>query len=594
MGVAGTFIRILPLTTVLCLVIAFVLALFAAMPLARWLLKPPEDDGDEDTESRADRVTRKAMDWLEAWNTKHVLGSKRRAKIWVFGAFGVFALSAVAFTQTRVELFPMADADQLGINIELPPTTPLAETQKVADAVGEIIREKAYLRNTVMLTGRKSPFAAGSVAGQLQPDEAENFIGFSSIFADRGDRDGLSYELAEDLRHELAGWLQRNVAGAVLQVVPQQLSPNPGDPIEIEIEGPDIDTLRRMSRQVQAALRKGGGVTDVRDNIVLNPEINVQPDREAADFFGIAHGDLAGQLRAAFSSDEIGDFGTGPAEDDIEIRLGTEWPSNPGEAGPPRDLSELAMIRAFTPQGRPVALTQLIKPGMGEGPVAISHAGGERALTVLARNQGRTVTEIVGDLEPRLEEMQAGWPQGYRYRIGGEAEDTGETFGSAGVALVVAIMLMIGVLVIMFDSFAQAFIIVATMPLAMIGAFVGFFVFGLSFSFFAMIGLVSLIGIVINTGIIMVDTMNRELQGGASIVEAAAAGSARRLRPVVTTSVTTIIGLIPLTISSDAYRPLTLVIIFGLISATILALFVVPALYLLLTKEENAREPALD
>lgn len=594
-GTAGEFIRILPFTTIICLIIAFVLAMFGTVPLSRYLLGKQANAGAEIKEGRSDRITAKAMDWLEEWNCRHVLSSRKRAGMWLIGAFVMFGLSIVAFSMTRIELYPMVDAEQLGINIELPPTTPLAETQEIAEQVGEIMRSKAYLSNTVMLVGRKSPFAAGSVAGQLQPDEAENFIGFSSIFTDKGDRDGLSFELAEDLRKELRAYLDENVVGAVLQVVPQQRSPTPGDPVVIEVSGPDIDMLLDLSEQVQAALREGGGVVDVRDNVgALNPEIGFQPNREAANFFGISETDLAGQLRAAFSSDEIGTFSTGPTEDDLEIRLGTEWPSRPGEAGPPRDLEELAVIRAYTQQGRSVSLAQLVTEQHGEGPTAISRAGGERAVSVLARNQGRTVTEIMDDMAPKLDEMQREWPAGYYYTIRGEAEDTGETFGSAGIALAVAVMLVVGVLVIMFDSYRQAFIIVATMPLAIIGSFLGFFLFGLSFSFFAMIGVVSLIGIVVNTGIIMVDTMNTYLREGSTVAQAAAAGAARRLRPVLTTSATTIIGLIPLAIGSDAYRPLTLVIIFGLITATILSLVVVPALYLLLTRQEHAREAALD
>jgi len=162
------------------------------------------------------------------------------------------------------------------------------------------------------------------------------------------------------------------------------------------------------------------------------------------------------------------------------------------------------------------------------------------------------------------------------------------------VALVIAIVLVVGVLVILFSSFRQALIIFATMPLAIIGAALGFWAFGITFSFFAMIGLVSLVGIAINNGIIMVDTMNRYLRDGMETAEAAAAGAARRLRPLLTTAITTIVGLAPLSISSDFYRPLTLVIIFGLLSVTVLALIVVPALFVLLTPEDAAKAESLD
>lgn len=212
----------------------------------------------------------------------------------------------------------------------------------------------------------------------------------------------------------------------------------------------------------------------------------------------------------------------------------------------------------------------------------------------MAKNEGRTVGEIMAELGPQLADLQATWPDGNRAVVGGESADTAETFTSALIAMLIAVVLIVGVLVIVFSSFRQAFIIFATMPLAIIGSALGFWFFDITFSFFAMIGLVSLIGIAINNGIIMVDTMNDYLKEGMAIAEAAAAGSARRLRPLLTTAVTTIVGLVPLAISSAFYRPLTLVIIFGLVSVSIFALIVVPALYLLLTPANAGRYMSLD
>ena len=515
--------------------------------------------------------------------------------MWVLAAVVLFVVSMLAFSQARVELFPANDGERLGINIELPPTVQLASSQEIADDIGDILRGKPYFESVVKLVGLKSPFASGSMAANLQPSEAENFIGFSAIFRPLEDRDAQSFELADELRQELSAYLQEHVAAAQLLVVPESASPTMGDPIEIQLIGPDMDELQRLSRQVQALLADTDSVVDVRDNIgMLKPQLALQPDREAANFFGIDHGDLASQLRIAFSSDEIGMFITDDADDNIDIRLGTEWPSRPGETGGPRNTEELSRVRVYTQDGRSIAMQQLLKPTQSEAAIAISHINGDRAITVMGKNEGRTVGEIMAEVQPRLEELQQEWPAQYTSVIGGEAADTSETFGSALIALVIAIVLIVGVLVILFNSFRQAFIIFATMPLAIIGTALGFWAFGITFSFFAMIGLVSLIGIAINNGIIMVDTMNRFIKDGMNIPEAAAAGSARRLRPLLTTAITTIVGLVPLAISSAFYRPLTLVIIFGLISVSVLALFVVPALYLLLTPADAGQEKVLD
>src|SRR5690606_4729593 len=122
------------------------------------------------------------------------------------------------------------------------------------------------------------------------------------------------------------------------------------------------------------------------------------------------HGDLASQLRIAFSSDEIGLFVTGDEDDDIDIRLGTEWPSRPGETGGPRNIEELSRVRVFTKDGRSIYMRLLLIPSQSEAAIAISNVYGERAISVMGKNEGRTVGEIMAELQPRLDEIQADWP----------------------------------------------------------------------------------------------------------------------------------------------------------------------------------------
>ncbi|UCJ14787.1 efflux RND transporter permease subunit [Pseudomonas sp. MM211] len=594
-GTVGEFIRVLPATAVVCLVISFIVAMLCSLPLSRALLGKQRKPDSTQKQGLSDRVTSRAVNGLESWNARWVVRSRKQSWLWVLAAIALFMVSIVAFTQARIELFPQSDGERLGINIELPPTAQLATSQQVADEVGEILRRKPYFQSVVKLVGLKSPFAGGSMASNLQPSEAENFLGFSAIFLPREERETDSYVLAEELRRELTAYLQDNVAAAQLLVVPEASGPGAGDPIEIQLLGADMDELLVRSREVQALLAEIAGVVDVRDNIgMLKPQLALRPDREAANFFGIGHDDLASQIRIAFSSDIVGTFVTASDTDNIDIRLGTEWPSRPGEAGGPHNTEELSRVRAFTEEGSSIALNQLLTPVQSEAAIAISHSNGERALTVMAKNEGRTVGEIMAEAGPRLADLQASWPDGYRAVVGGESADTAETFTSALIAMLIAVVLIVGVLVIVFSSFRQAFIIFATMPLAIIGSALGFWAFDITFSFFAMIGLVSLIGIAINNGIIMVDTMNGYLKEGMSIAEAAAAGSARRLRPLLTTAVTTIVGLVPLAVSSAFYRPLTLVIIFGLVSVSMLALIVVPALYLLLTPKNAGQPVSLD
>ena len=206
-------------------------------------------------------------------------------------------------------------------------------------------------------------------------------------------------------------------------------------------------------------------------------------------------------------------------------------------------------------------------------------------MTVLAKTENRTVDEILSDLEPALREMKRHWPNGYDYHFGGEAETASETYSSAGRMFFVAIFLVFALLALLFNSFTQPLIILLSLPFALIGTFGGFFLAWIPFSFPAMIGIISLVGIVVNDAIIMIETMNMHRKLGLSVRESAAQGAADRLRPIVSTTITTIVGLIPLSLSNPMWMPLCNAIIFGLISATLISQLVIPCLYLLLTPE---------
>ena len=151
----------------------------------------------------------------------------------------------------------------------------------------------------------------------------------------------------------------------------------------------------------------------------------------------------------------------------------------------------------------------------------------------MAKVQGITVQQVIDRIEPAMQQAQQQWPPGYDYYYGGEAESSAETYGSAGIAFVFAIFMVFAVLTLTLGSFAQAFVVVLTIPLALIGTFSGFWLLNLPFSFPAMIGLITLVGIVVNNAIVMVDTMNSYRAEGAEIMQAAASGAADRLRPIL-------------------------------------------------------------
>ncbi|WP_346291379.1 efflux RND transporter permease subunit [Sphaerothrix gracilis] len=577
-GTLGKFIQLLPYTAIICLVLSFAIAILIDIPLSRYLLAQVK--GTEKT-SRIDRLSEVASQRWQHWSLKHTVRTKQTAWAWVLGTLALFVCVMASFSQIPVEFFPQGDQRNFSVNIELPPTTTLNVSQQVADDLGEILQAKDYLDSVIKYVGQRSNLVA---SGELQPSEGSYLVGFSATFLPEDERDQLSFEYLDDLRDELEAAVNQ-YPGATLILNAQQAAQS-GDPIQVELTGSNLSQLRQISQEVQNALRQIPGATDVRDSLgALQEDLRLIPKREELSFYNLSADELSAQAQYYTRAIDVGDYALGGDQEDLEIRLSTAWPSRNGRVGGPTRRDELLAARFFTnnPDEAVVSAGAVVDAVQAEAPLSIARRGGARTATVLAKNTNRTVGEILADLEPRLEEMQPSWPQGYDYSFGGETEDQAETFGSAGQALGLAVFLVFAVLVLQLGSFRQPFIILLAIPFALIGTVGGFFLVGIPFSFSAFIGIIALVGIVVNDAIVMVDTMNSYQQAGMKVKQAAARGVSDRLRPVLTTSITTIIGLIPLALSDPTWMPLCSAIIFGLVAATLIALIVVPCLYLLLT-----------
>ena len=602
-GTLGKFIRLIPISAITCLVMSYALALLAVVPLSKFLLGSQEG---KKSKTAVDRLTERVSEYFSHWSLRMTIPNRHVARLWTAGAMALFVCAVILFSQLPSSLFAVSDENKLSLNVELPPTATLETSQEVADRIGELVRNysdsneekggekpgKKVFESVVKLVGQRSNLVAAS---EIKPGNADYFVGISAVFVDRNQRSRDSFDYAYDLSVQLESDILRNYPGAVLNTG-FPLSGGGSDPIQIEIFGNDLETLREISSEVQQSLREIPGTMDVRDDLGnLRRDFKLVPKRESLDFYGISQDDLGLQGRYMMTDNDVGDFPVGSGEEDLEIRLSTRWPSRQGGVGGPSRLDEFTTMRFITQGGEALPAGALLEQVPGAVPLSITHRNTQRSVTILAKvipGQNFYDAEILAELTPKLEGMQYDsndesnpdrWPRGYSYRFGGDADTSSETFSSAGQMLVVALFLVFAVLVLQFGSYTQPLIIILTVPFALIGTLFGFFLLGLSFSFPAMIGVIALVGIVVNDAIVMVETMNERRKEGLDVRHAAAAGASDRLRPILTTSITTIIGLIPLALSDPQWFPLCMAIIFGLLSASLIALLVVPGLYLQLT-----------
>jgi len=579
-GFLGKFIRYIPISAITCLVISYFIALFVAIPLSRYLLAN-QQGGDK--KSTIDRLTEiGSRNWTQ-WTLRGTIPNKMVARFWVAAALGLFVFATILAGTLPSNLFPTSDQVKLAVNVEMPPNTTLNTSQQVADELGEVFRDKAYLKDVVKFVGRRSTLVA---EGTIIPTQGSYLIGFSALFKNRNEREFVAYKYLDELRAEVEA-IVRTYPGASF-TLSQPASGTVGDPVAIEVFGSDMGQLRQISGQIQNILREIEGTADVRDDLgTLRPDLKFRPRREALDFYGLSLEDLALQGRYLMAATDIGNFPIGGGQEDLDIYLSTRWPSRGGDIGGPTRPDELRMLRAISPAGEVLYGSQILDREPSLAPLSITHKDGQRTVTVISKAEGVTAGEILAVARPEIEALKATWPQGYGYRFGGESEDQSETFGSAGQMAMVALFLVFSVLVIQFSSFSQPFIIILSLPFALIGTFTGFFLWQIPISFPAVIGIIALTGIVVNDAIVIVETMNNHRDNGLSVREAAARGAGDRLRPVLTTSLTTIFGVLPLSLSDPAWFPLCLAVAAGLGASTISALTIVPCLYLLLTPERR-------
>ena len=575
-GTMGKFIRLIPISAITCLALSYIIAIFVDIPLSRYLLANVKGGAKK---TAIDKISEIASDKFFHWSLGITTRNKTTARLWVLAAVGLFVCSLILVGNVPGTLFPNSDGRKLSVNVELAPTTTLDSSQKMADEIGDVLRGKDYFESVVKFVGQRSNLIEES---GIKPNNGSYLIGFSLLFKAKEDREKLSFEYLDELRQELNA-VARNYPGASL-VVNSQGTGEGGDPIEIEIKGSDMSELRRISGEVQLALREISGTVDVRDDLgPLRPDIKLRPRREAMNFYGIDPDDLALQGRYIMTDNDIGDFPIGGGEEDLEIRLSMAWPSRGGAVGGPTRRDELKSARIINSSGETISGEQILEQDVGMAPLSITHKDTLRTVTVLSKTKDRTVGEILAELQPKLDEMKRRWSQGYSYSFAGESETQSETFGSAFQMAGLALFLVFAVLVIQFASFTQPFIIMLAIPFALIGTFSGFYLFWIPISFPAVIGIIALTGIVVNDSIVMVETMNGYRDRGMDIRSCAALGAADRLRPILTTSITTIVGVVPLALSDPVWFPLCMAIAFGLIASTAIALLVTPSLYLLLT-----------
>ena len=348
--------------------------------------------------------------------------------------------------------------------------------------------------------------------------------------------------------------------------------------IEVEIQGFNLELLERLADEAVRRFRAIEGLTDVSSSTEGgHPELQVHLNRDRLAAYGLGVSDVASVLRSMVQGEIATDITRSDRTVDIRIRAAEQF------RGSATALENLTITHAGTTSIPLSAVAEVVEL---EGPAEIRRADGSRIARISANLAGRDLGSVTRDVRSSLENMN--WPSGYDWRLGGQEEEMATSFSSMRLAFGLAIFMVYLVMASQFESLLHPFVIMFSVPFAIIGVLATMWVFAVTISVVSLIGFILLAGIVVNDAIVLVDYANQLRKQGMSKLEALARAGRVRLRPILMTTATTVFGLLPMALGlgegAELRTPMALTVIGGMITSTLLTLLVVPAVYALLDR----------
>ena len=561
----GAFIKALPVTVVATLTASFIVAVTITPLLASWILKPKKEGKQEMTWvfRQLQRFIEGAYRTLMNWTFRNKVLTVALAAAALVGAFSLFPLVGVSF-------FPKAEKPQFRITINLPNGSNLDATNAVVKEVEQILSQYDEVDYFAANIGHGNPRIYYNVASRNYSNSfGEVYIVLKEYNVQR------FYEFLEELRGKFA-----NYPAARIDVKEFVQGPPSEAPVAIKIYGNDLNDLQAYAKEIEQIVRSVPGTINIANPTrTKSTDLFFKINRDKANMLGVPIYVIDKTIRSYVSGAVVGKYRDKKA-DDFNIVLRYDYDDK-------FTLEDFDKISVQSMSGRFIPLKQLADIEFAEAPSQITHLDTDRTATVLADLEfGYTLDPIIAAIQEQLDQID--WKEGYSYVFKGDLESRNDSFGGMGIASILALLLILGVLIIQFRSFTQPLVIFTALPLAMIGSILALFIMGIPFSFTAFIGLTSLIGIAINNSIVLVDFANKLMEEGASVREAAQKAGEVRFVPIVMTTLTTILGLLPLTLNGGSlWAPMGWTIIGGLLTSTTLVLIVVPLLFQWFTSESK-------
>ncbi len=565
-GVSGIIFKELALTVTFSLLASLLVALTVVPMLASvWFVRKKKQTTDYASQTRGNHQSESREDQGKYYNMVNWALHNRLVVLLVVGA--LVAGSVYLGSRIGTEFIPTADEGGFSIAITMPEGTPIEKLDSLVSEIEQILdKNRSIELYTVSIS------AGGGSLTSLTTSEGGTTATITAVVTQEVLDKKETTKVMEDIEKQV----DEIRDSAKISFTPQSsmalMAGGISGSVQVSVTGPDISEVSRLNDEIVEKIGNLDNVKEVTSTLTeRKPEIHIVIDKEKAIAYGLTPAQVGTALSRAVTGQTVSRLEKGADTFDIVVSY---------DKSAVQTVENIESLRLSGALGT-VALKDIAQVVEGEGPITINRLNQRLSASISAKYSDITLGEITTEINDVVSKIDI--PDGYKISMGGMSELMEEGFDALKLALILAIILVYMVMAASFESLSTPFVILFTMPLGAIGVVIALYVSGYAFGITAFMGAIVLAGVIVNNGIVMVDFINQERAKGMPLGEAICDGSSKRLRPVLMTNLTTILGLVPMALGigegGELAAPMALSIMGGLSSGTLFTLFVIPVVY---------------
>ncbi len=565
-GIASELFRPMGYTITFSLLTSLLVALTLVPMLSSKILRFKAKDNSSSTSkenlvqnslSQGGRIfnfVREEYSRLLGWSLRH------RGIVFILAVI-IFVGSIMLVPFVGTEFIPSSDQGQFNINITLPTGTNLETTREVVSEVEKIVLEIPETKSILATAGEGSGGMGFSTEGGNSGTIMVNLV-------EQNKRDRSMAQVINELRQKIGTY-----PDAQIKFSEQSMSFSSGSDLEVKISGDSLDELENIANRILIAISEVEGVHDLESSVEdVRPELHVNIDREKANLYGLNTAQIASTIHDALLGRVASIYQEKGEQINIRVRLEEEDRNS---------IEEVENLLVSSNVGLQIPLKEIAEVTVGSGPKGIDRENQQRIVNVSGNISGRVLGKVIQDAQQKLEKLVL--PEDYRYEFVGENKEMQESFMQLALALVLSIILVYMIIAAQFESLLMPLAVMFSVPFSLIGVILALLLADKSLNVLSYIGVIMLVGIVVNNSIVLIDYINQLRQKGMERKEAIILGGKSRLRPILMTMFTTVLALVPMAIGigegAELRAPMAITIIGGLSSSTFLSLIIVPIFY---------------